>query len=113
MKFFNFKLLASRTFHLTYAVIRYFMFEKKPSGSSRISLKWKYLQMESNSGKLCSLILDYIDIKEIIKITIATTIYPKKNKAISKKEEYLTKDIVYTGDICSRCICLFQTLKWL
>ena len=83
------------------------MFEKKPSGSSRISLKWKYLQMESNSGKLCSLILDYIDIKEIIKITIATTIYPKKNWEIFKMEEFLTKYTVSTGDICLRCICFF------
>ena len=73
MRFFNFKLLASRIFHLTYAVIRFFMFEKKPSGSSRISLKWKYLQMESNSGKLCLLILDYIDIFSLLITTVTNS----------------------------------------
>ena len=44
---------------------------------------------------------------ELIATTIATTTYPKKNKAISKMEKYLTKDIVSTGDIFSRCICIF------
>ena len=38
---------------------------------------------------------------------MATTTYPKKNKEISKMQEYLAKDIVYTGDICYRCIWLF------
>ena len=47
-------------------------------------------------------------ITELITLTIATTTYPKKNKAISKMEEHLTKDIVSTGDICSRCICFFE-----
>ena len=41
---------------------------------------------------------------EVITIIIATTSYPKKIKAISKMEEFLSEDIVSTGDICSRCI---------
>ena len=46
-------------------------------------------------------------ITELITITIATTTYPKKNSAIFKMEEFLTKTIVSTGDICSKCICSF------
>ena len=33
-----------------------------------------------------------------------------KNKAISKMEEYLSKDIVSTGDICSKYICFSEIL---
>ena len=40
-----------------------------------------------------------LPITELIATTIATTTYPKKNKAISKTEEYLTNDIVSTGEI--------------
>ena len=35
----------------------------------------------------------------MIEIIIETTIYPKKNWGISKMEEFLTKEIVSTGDI--------------
>ena len=49
----------------------------------------------------------------MIKITIETTTYPKKNWGISKMEEFLTKYIVSTGDICSKCVCFFRKLKWL
>ena len=66
MKFFNFKLLAWRTFHLTYAVIRYFMFEKKPSGSSFRCNGGTCKLKERNSVKLCSLILDNIDIFSLL-----------------------------------------------
>ena len=43
-----------------------------------------------------------LPITELITITIATTTYPKKKRG--KIEEYLTKDIVSTRDICPRCI---------
>ena len=35
----------------------------------------------------------------MIEIIIATTTYPKKNWGISKMEEFLTEEIVSTGDI--------------
>ena len=47
-------------------------------------------------------------IRELITITLATTTYSKKNKTISKMKEYLTKYIVFTGHICSRCIFFFE-----
>ena len=34
----------------------------------------------------------------MIEIIIATTTYPKKNWGISKMEEFLTEEIVSTGD---------------
>ena len=52
-----------------------------------------------------------LPITELITITIATTTYPKKKQG--KIEEYLTKDIVSTRDICPRCIFFFRKLKWL
>ena len=52
-----------------------------------------------------------LPITELITITIATTTYPKKKRG--KIEEYLTKDIVSTRDICPRCIFFFRKLKWL
>ena len=45
----------------------------------------------------------------MITITMATTIYPKKNYGISKMAEFLTKCIVAIGDICLR-VFVFQKL---
>ena len=47
-------------------------------------------------------------ITELITITIATTTYPKKNKATSKMEEYLTKDIINTTTNFSHVIFYHQ-----
>ena len=44
----------------------------------------------------------------MIEIIIATTTYPKKNWGISKMEEFLTEEIVPTGDVCFRCICFYE-----
>ena len=46
-------------------------------------------------------------ITKLIKITIATTTHPGKknvNWGISKMEEFLTLDIVFTRDVCPKCI---------
>ena len=47
----------------------------------------------------------------MIKITIETTTYPKENWGISKMEEFLTKYIVSTWDICSKCVNVFLEIE--
>ena len=44
----------------------------------------------------------------MIEIIIETTIYPKKNWGISKMEEFLTKEIVSTGDIRLGAFVFFE-----
>ena len=44
----------------------------------------------------------------MIEIIIETTIYPKKSWGISKMEEFLTKEIVSTGDIRLGAFVFFE-----
>ena len=54
-------------------------------------------------------------ITESITIIIATTSYPKNKDRMENFQikEFLTLNIVSTGDICSRCFVFFNKLYWL